>query len=123
MSVVLAPEQEELRQAVSSLMEEFVAPRAEEIDAAGEFPEDVRRLFTEHDVFAVVAPPEYGGLDGSLLTLTMVCEEITRVCANSGMVLGNQYLGPGRCCSSAPSARRQEPCRRSRPASCCAPSP
>ena len=95
MSVVLAPEQEELRQGVRSLMEEFVAPRAEEIDAAGEFPEDVRRLFMEHDVFAVVVPPEYGGLDGSLLTLTMVCEEITRVCSNSGMVLGNQSLGSG----------------------------
>jgi alkylation response protein AidB-like acyl-CoA dehydrogenase len=95
MSVILAPEQEELRQGVRSLMEEFVAPRAEEIDAAGEFPEDVRRLFMEHDVFAVVVPPEYGGLDGSLLTLTMVCEEITRVCSNSGMVLGNQSLGSG----------------------------
>ena len=95
MSVVLAPEQEELRQGVRSLMEEFVAPRAEEIDAAGEFPEDVRRLFMEHDVFAVVVPPEYGGLDGSLLTQTMVCEENTRVCSNSGMVLGNQSLGSG----------------------------
>jgi alkylation response protein AidB-like acyl-CoA dehydrogenase len=94
-TVALALEQEELRQAVRTLMEECVAPRAAEIDAAGEFPEDVRRLFVEHDVFATAAPPEYGGLDGTLLTLTTVCEEITRVCANSGMVLGNQSLGIG----------------------------
>ncbi|HKP18928.1 MAG TPA: acyl-CoA dehydrogenase family protein [Gaiellaceae bacterium] len=95
MTVVLAPEQEELRQAVRTLMEERVAPRAAEIDAAGEFPADVRRLFAEHDIFAAVVPAEYGGIDGTVLTLTTVCEEITRVCANSGMVLGNQSLGAG----------------------------
>jgi alkylation response protein AidB-like acyl-CoA dehydrogenase len=94
-TVVVAPEQEQLRRAVRTLMEERVAPRAAEIDAAGEFPEDVRRLFAEKDVFATVAPPEYGGIDGMLLTLTIVCEEITRVCSNSGMVLGNQSLGAG----------------------------
>jgi alkylation response protein AidB-like acyl-CoA dehydrogenase len=94
-TVVAAPEQEQLRRAVRTLMEERVAPRAAEIDAAGEFPEDVRRLFAENDVFATVAPPEYGGIDGTLLTLTIVCEEITRVCSNSGMVLGNQSLGTG----------------------------
>jgi alkylation response protein AidB-like acyl-CoA dehydrogenase len=94
-TVVAAPEQEQLRRAVRTLMEERVAPRAAEIDAAGEFPEDVRRLFAEKDVFATVAPPEYGGIDGMLLTLTIVCEEITRVCSNSGMVLGNQSLGAG----------------------------
>jgi alkylation response protein AidB-like acyl-CoA dehydrogenase len=85
--------QEDLRLGIRSLMEERIAPRAAEIDEAGEFPEDVRRVFAEHDVFATVAPPEYGGLDGTLLTLTVVCEEIARVCANSGMVLGNQSLG------------------------------
>jgi butyryl-CoA dehydrogenase len=95
LTVVVAPEQEQLRRAVRTLMEEIVAPRAAEIDAAGEFPEDVRRLFAENDVFATVAPPEYGGIDGMLLTLTIVCEEITRVCSNSGMVLGNQSLGAG----------------------------
>jgi alkylation response protein AidB-like acyl-CoA dehydrogenase len=93
MTLSPAPEQVELCRTVRTLMEERVQPRVEEIDAAGEFPEDVRRLFAEHDVFATVVPPEYGGLDGRLLTLTLVCEEITRVCSNSGMILGNQSLG------------------------------
>ena len=93
MNGALAPEQIELCRLVRELMDERVRPRVEEIDAAGEFPEDVRRLFGEHDVFTTVVPTEYGGLDGSLLTLTLVCEEVTRVCANSGMILGNQSLG------------------------------
>lgn len=95
MNVALSAEQEDLRRGVRQIMEERVRPRAEEIDAAGEFPHFVRELFAEHDIFATVAPPEFGGIDGSLLTLAVVCEEITRVCANSGMILGNQSLGIG----------------------------
>jgi alkylation response protein AidB-like acyl-CoA dehydrogenase len=94
-NVVLSPEQEDLRRGVRQIMEERVRPRAEEIDAAGEFPHFVRELFAEHDIFATVAPPEFGGIDGSLVTLAVVCEEVTRVCANSGMILGNQSLGIG----------------------------
>jgi len=94
-NVALSAEQEDLRRGVRQIMEERVRPRAEEIDAAGEFPHFVRELFAEHDIFATVAPPEFGCIDGSLLTLAVVCEEITRVCANSGMILGNQSLGTG----------------------------
>jgi alkylation response protein AidB-like acyl-CoA dehydrogenase len=94
-TVRITPEQEELRQSVRRLMEERVRPRAAEIDQQGEFPHDVRKLFADNDVFATVVPPEYGGIDGRLETLAIICEEITRVCANSGMVLGNQYLGTG----------------------------
>jgi alkylation response protein AidB-like acyl-CoA dehydrogenase len=95
MTVRITPEQEELCRSVRRLVEERVRPRAAEIDLQGEFPHDVRKLFADNDVFATVVPPEYGGIDGSLETLAIICEEITRVCANSGMVLGNQYLGAG----------------------------
>lgn len=95
MAAALTPEQEQIRYSVRRLMEERVASRAAEIDQQGEFPNDVLKLFRDNDIFTTVAPPQYGGLDGSLKTLTIVCEEITRVCANSGMVLGNQYLGAG----------------------------
>ncbi len=108
MTVTVSGEREELRLAVRQLMEGRVRARAAEIDAEAKFPEDVRRLFAEHDVFRTVAPPEYGGLDGSLLTLTVVCEEITRVCANSGMVLGNQYLGAGPVLLFGSERQRQE---------------
>jgi alkylation response protein AidB-like acyl-CoA dehydrogenase len=86
---------EDVARGVRELAEHHLRPRAAEIDERAEFPHDVRELFAAHDVFAAVAPPEYGGLDGSLHTLTLVCEEIARVCANSGMLLGNQYLGVG----------------------------
>lgn len=95
MDLSLTPEQESIRGLVRELMEDRVRPRAAEIDEQERFPDDVRKLFAGHGVFATTVPPAYGGVDGSLVTLCMVCEEITRVCANSGMVLGNQYLGVG----------------------------
>lgn len=89
----LSAEQEALRAAVRRLMEERVKPRAAEIDETAEFPWWVKDLFAEHELFTTVVPPEYGGLDGSLLTQCVAIEEVARVCASSSMILGNQSLG------------------------------
>jgi alkylation response protein AidB-like acyl-CoA dehydrogenase len=88
-------------------MEEHVRPRAAEIDARADFPDDVLALFREHGVFRAVAPAAYGGLDGRLLTMVRVCEQITRVCASSGMILGNQYLGTGPITLSASEEQKE----------------
>lgn len=78
---------------VRKLMEEDVLPRATEIDANEVFPEDVKELFAKNGIFRTVVQPEYGGLDGKLLTLCVVIEEINRICSASSIVLGNQSLG------------------------------
>jgi alkylation response protein AidB-like acyl-CoA dehydrogenase len=77
------------------MMEEKVAPRAAEIDEKAELPWDVIELFKANQVFNLVAPQEYGGLDGQLLTLCVAIEEVSRVCGSSSMILGNQSLGAG----------------------------
>jgi len=40
---------------------EKVAPRAAEIDASGEYPWDIRKLFAEQDLLGLPFPTEYGG--------------------------------------------------------------
>jgi alkylation response protein AidB-like acyl-CoA dehydrogenase len=85
---------------VRALAEEHLRPRAAEIDARGEFPTDVLALFRAHGVFAAVT--------GDLSALTRICEEIARVCANSGMLLGNQYLGAGPVLLFGSEAQREE---------------
>jgi alkylation response protein AidB-like acyl-CoA dehydrogenase len=72
---------------VATRIEDHLRARAAEIDARGEFPHDVRELFAAEGVFAAIG--------GSLLDLTRLCEAIASVCASSGMLLGNQYLGAG----------------------------
>ena len=83
--------------------DERIAPRAAEIDRPGEFPWDVKELLAPHDIFALPFPEQYGGLGGDLLTLCLAIEEISRVCATSGLILAVQELG----CAADPARRHR----------------
>jgi len=89
----LTDEQRAIQLAVRDLAAEQIAPRAAEIDAAGEFPADVRALLAKHDVLAIPFTPEDGGVSGSALTLALAIEEISKVCVSSSLILAVQSLG------------------------------
>src|ERR1700758_300492 len=90
---VLSGEQRELRDLVRQLARERIAPRAAEIDLPDEFPWDVVELFRDHEVFGLYFPEEYGGTGtGTLLSLIAI-EEVSKVCATSGLILAVQELG------------------------------
>jgi alkylation response protein AidB-like acyl-CoA dehydrogenase len=89
----LTEEQQMLRDAVRLLADERIAPRAAEIDRTGEFPEDVRDLLASHDILALPFPEQHGGLGGELLSVCLAVEQISRVCATSGLILAVQELG------------------------------
>jgi alkylation response protein AidB-like acyl-CoA dehydrogenase len=89
----LNDDQSMLRDAVRVLADERIAPRAAEIDRSGEFPQDVRELLASHDILALPFPERFGGLGGELLTLCLAIEQISRVCATSGLILAVQELG------------------------------
>jgi alkylation response protein AidB-like acyl-CoA dehydrogenase len=69
----------ELRAVIRRLVRERVAPRAAEIDAKGEYPWDVRRLFSESDLLALPFDAEYGGTGTGTLMLQVAVEEVARV--------------------------------------------
>ena len=89
----LTEEQVLLRDAVRALADERIAPRAAEIDRSGEFPWDVKELLAAQDVLALPFPERYGGLGGELLSVCLAVEQISRVCATSGLILAVQGLG------------------------------
>jgi len=89
----LTDDQERLRDAVRVLADERIAPRAAEIDRTAEFPWDVKELLAAQDVLGLPFPTEYGGLGGELLTVCLAVEQISRVCATSGLILAVQELG------------------------------
>jgi alkylation response protein AidB-like acyl-CoA dehydrogenase len=89
----LSEEQCELRELVRSLARERIAPRAAEIDEGHEFPWDVVELFREHGLFGLFFDEEWGGTGtGTLLGLVAI-EEVSKVCATSGLILAVQELG------------------------------
>jgi alkylation response protein AidB-like acyl-CoA dehydrogenase len=89
----LSEEQREVRELVRTLARERIAPRAAEIDASHEFPWDVVELYREHGVFGLFFGEEDGGTGtGTLLGLVAI-EEVSKVCATSGLILAVQSLG------------------------------
>ena len=88
----ISDDQAALRDAIRILADERIAPRAAEIDRTAEFPWDVKDLLASHDVLSLPFPVEYGGLGGDLLTVCLAVEQISRVCATSGLILAVQEL-------------------------------
>jgi alkylation response protein AidB-like acyl-CoA dehydrogenase len=88
----LPDDQLALRDAVRVLADDRIAPRAAEIDRTAEFPWDVKELLASHDILSLPYPAQYGGLGGELLTVCLAIEQISRVCATSGLILAVQEL-------------------------------
>jgi alkylation response protein AidB-like acyl-CoA dehydrogenase len=89
----LSDEQRELRDLVRTLARQRIAPRAAEIDESHEFPWDVVELFRENDIFGLFFEEEHGGLGTGTLLALVVIEEVSKVCATSGLILAVQELG------------------------------
>src|SRR5919197_3767360 len=90
---VLSDEQREIRELVRTIARERVAPRAAEIDASHEFPWDVVEVFREHELFGLFFDEDYGGTGTGVLVSLVAIEEVSKVCATSGLVLAVQELG------------------------------
>jgi alkylation response protein AidB-like acyl-CoA dehydrogenase len=89
----LSEDQREIRDLVRQLARERIAPRAAEIDESHEFPWDVVELFRENDLFGLFFDEEYGGLGTGTLLALVAIEEVSKVCATSGLILAVQELG------------------------------
>jgi len=89
----LTGEQRELRDLVRTIARERIAPRAAEIDESHEFPWDVVELFRENDIFGLFFDERHGGLGTGTLLALIAIEEVSKVCATSGLILAVQELG------------------------------
>jgi alkylation response protein AidB-like acyl-CoA dehydrogenase len=89
----LTGEQREIRDLVRTLARDRIAPRAAEIDESHEFPWDIVELYREHGLFGLFYDDAYGGLGTGTLLALIAIEEVSKVCATSGLILAVQELG------------------------------
>jgi len=89
----LPEEHEALREAVRALADDKIAPRAAEVDEAGEFPWDVFEALAKADFAAVHIPEAYGGAGADALATAIVIEEVARACAASSLIPAVNKLG------------------------------
>jgi alkylation response protein AidB-like acyl-CoA dehydrogenase len=90
---LLSAEQREIRDLVRQLARDRIAPRAAEIDESHEFPWDIVELYREHGLFGLFFDEQYGGLGTGTLLALIAIEEVSKVCATSGLILAVQELG------------------------------
>ncbi len=89
----LTDEQREIRDLVRTLAREHVAQRAAEIDKSAEFPWDMVELLREHELFGLPFEEQYGGTGTGALMVLVAIEELSKVCATTGLLLAVQELG------------------------------
>jgi alkylation response protein AidB-like acyl-CoA dehydrogenase len=70
--------QEEILAAVRDFVDNEIIPVAQELEHADEYPTEIVEGLKELGVFGLMIPEEYGGLGESLLTYSLVVEEIAR---------------------------------------------
>ena len=87
MQIELNEEQRLLRETVRQFADEVVAPRAKEIDVTGEFPRSFFDQAGELGLAGVSVSENYGGAGMDPISYCLVIEEISRVCASSGVIL------------------------------------
>ncbi|AZO93842.1 acyl-CoA dehydrogenase family protein [Halocella sp. SP3-1] len=75
------------------IAEEKIVPVAAKYDESGEFPWEIMKIIAQTDMFRVFIPGKYGGLDGGVLEMALVTEELSKICG--GIALGYAATGLG----------------------------
>lgn len=92
----LTEEQQMLRQMVREFADNEVAPLAETIDAEERFPHETIEKMAELGLLGICYPEEYGGAGMDNLSYIIAVEELSRVCASTGITLAAHIsLGVG----------------------------
>ncbi len=79
-----------IRRMVREFAEKEIAPRAEEIDATDQFPDDLFRRMGELGIIGLPFPEQYGGSGGDYPSLVIALEEIARVSGSMAITLDAQ---------------------------------
>ncbi|MGE5578098.1 MAG: acyl-CoA dehydrogenase [Syntrophothermus sp.] len=85
MDFELTDEQRMTRKMVREFAERELAPIAPEIDEAGRFPREIVGKMAELGLFGLPFPEEYGGTGPDTVAYAIAVEEISRVCASTGI--------------------------------------
>jgi len=83
----LKEEHHQVRQMARKFADEVVSPRARELDEKEEFPTDIVRQMGELGFMGLPFPEAYGGAGLDTLSYIIAVEEISRVCASTGITL------------------------------------
>ncbi len=85
MNFDLTQEQEMIRKTIREFAEEEVAPGALDRDRTKQFPKEIFSNLAELGMMGLPFPEEYGGAGADTISFAIVTEELSRVCASTGI--------------------------------------
>lgn len=83
----LTTDQKMLQKMVREIATKELEPVAAEIDKSGEFPWDNIKKLAKQGLLGVIVPEDYGGAGFDFISLAIAIEEISRVCATTGVIV------------------------------------
>lgn len=87
MDFKLSKQQELIRQLMHDFAENEVQPIAAEIDEEERFPRETVEKLGRYGMLGINIPVEYGGAGGDSLSYIIAIEELSKVCATTGIIL------------------------------------
>ena len=87
MDFSLTKQQELFLQMIREFAEKEVKPLAAEIDETERFPKETVEKMAKLGIMGIPFPAEYGGAGGDNIMYTMAVEELSRVCATTGVIV------------------------------------
>ncbi len=87
MNFDLTNDQKMLQDQVRKFAQTELAPLAPEIDKSGDFPWPSLKKLAQMGLLGVIVPEEYGGSGFDFVSLAIAIEEISRVCASTGVIV------------------------------------
>ena len=90
---MIAPEYDELRDSVRSLVTKKITPFAHDVDEAARFPQEAFDALQAADLAAAHVPAEFGGQGADALATVIIIEEVARGCGSSSLIPAVNKLG------------------------------
>jgi alkylation response protein AidB-like acyl-CoA dehydrogenase len=87
MNFDLTQEHKMIQKEVRNFARAYIAPRAAELEATGEYPYDIMEKMGELGFMGIPFPEDYGGMGGDWVGMHICIEEISRVDAALGAML------------------------------------
>ncbi|MFA6703684.1 MAG: acyl-CoA dehydrogenase [Bacteroidales bacterium] len=87
MDFELTKPQKLFQQMIREFAEKEVKPLAAEVDEEEKFPVENIQKMAKLGIFGIPTPKEYGGAGGDHVMYTIAVEELSRVCATTGVVV------------------------------------
>jgi butyryl-CoA dehydrogenase len=87
MDFSLTKKQQLVRQMLREFAEQEVKPIAAEIDETERFPIETVEKMARYNLMGLPFPVEYGGAGGDTMSYILAVEELSKVCATTGVIL------------------------------------